>query len=97
MMNKTPLFAKTNRGIGGSAPSKYSQKIIMDNRVTEKNLNNYLETHLISVEDFKNDNFEEYFIKRAKSLLKLISDAMDKPISNLDGEDVVKAFGKALI
>ncbi|MFB7157995.1 DUF262 domain-containing protein [Lysinibacillus sp. NPDC056232] len=97
VVNKTPLFAKTNRGIGGSAPSKYSQKIIIDNRVTEKNLNNYLETHLISIEDLKNDNFEEYFIKRAKSLLNLISVAMDKPISNLDGEDVVEAFGKALI
>lgn len=96
IVNKTPLFAKTNRSIGGSSPSKYVQKIINDNRVTEANRNSYLTSHLISVEDLKNDNFDEYFIKRAKSLLNLIGSAMDKPISNLDGEDVVKAFGKSL-
>ncbi|MBP2242950.1 hypothetical protein J2Z40_003532 [Cytobacillus eiseniae] len=97
IVNKTPLFAKTNRSIGGSAPSKYIQKIIHDKQVTEINLNNYLASHLISVEDLKSDHFNEYFINRAKSLVNLISDAMDKPISNLDGEDVVKAFGQSLI
>lgn len=97
IVNKTPLFAKTNRSIGGSAPSKYVQKIISDNKVTEENLKRYLASHLISVEDLRNDDFDEYFIKRAKSLINLISMAMNKPISNLDGEDVVKAFGKALV
>jgi hypothetical protein len=96
IVNKTPLFAKTNRSIGGSAPSKYVQKIIFDNRVTEENLNSFLSSHLISVEDLKNDDFDQYFIKRAKALVNLISNAMDKPISNLDGEDVVKAFGRSL-
>ena len=97
IINKTPLFAKTNRSIGGSAPSKYVQKIISDNKVTEDNLKLYLASHLISVDDLRNDDFDEYFIKRAKALLNLISIAMDKPISNLDGEDVVKTFGKALV
>ena len=96
IVNKTPLFAKTNRSIGGSAPSKYIQKIIKDNRVTEENLNFYLASHLINVEDFKNNDFDAYFNKRAKSLLKLISKAMNKQISNLNGEDVVKAFGTSL-
>ncbi len=96
IVNKTPLFAKTNRSIGGSAPSKYIQKIISDNLVTVDNLNRYLASHLINVDDIKNNAFDEYFIKRAKSLLTLISNAMDKQISNLNGEDVVKAFGKPL-
>lgn len=96
IVNKTPLFAKTNRSIGGSAPSKYIQKIIKDNRVTEEDLNFYLASHLINVEDFKNNDFDAYFNKRAKSLLKLISKAMNKQISNLNGEDVVKAFGTSL-
>jgi len=90
------LYLKKNLSIGGSSPSKYVQKIIHDNRVTEANLNSYLTSHLITVEDLKNDNFDEYFTKRVKSLLYLISNAMDKPISNLNGEDVVKAFGKSL-
>jgi hypothetical protein len=96
IVNKTPLFAKTNRSIGGSSPSKYIRKIIFDSRVTEENLNSFLASHLISVEDLKNDDFDQYFIKRAKALVNLISNAMDKPISNLDGEDVVKAFGRSL-
>lgn len=96
IVNKTPLFAKTNRSIGGSSPSKYVRKIVSDNRVTEENLNTFLASHLISIEDLKSDNFDGYFIKRASSLLDLIGKAMDKPISNLDGEDVVKAFGKSL-
>ncbi|MEV9641023.1 DUF262 domain-containing protein [Mammaliicoccus sciuri] len=96
IVNKTPLFAKTNRSIGGSAPSKYIGKIIKEKQATETDLNNYLASHLMSVEDLKKDDFDEFFIKRAKSLLDLISNAMGKPISNLDGEDVVKGFGVTL-
>lgn len=97
IVNKTPLFAKTNRSIGGSAPSKYMQKIVVNKKVTEVDLNQYVASHLISVDDLRNDKFDEYFVKRAKALLNLISIAMNKPISNLDGEDVVNAFGKRLI
>lgn len=97
IINKTPLFAKTNRSIGGSAPSKYVQKIVNDNKVTGEDLERYLSSHLISVDDLINDDFNEYFIKRAKSLINLIGTAMNKPVSNLDGEDVVKEFGKSLV
>ena len=52
IVNKTPLFAKTNRSIGGSAPSKYMQKIVVNKKVTEVDLNQYVASHLISVDDF---------------------------------------------
>ena len=42
------------------------------------------------------DNFDEYFHKRAKALLNLISEAMEKPIPNLNGEDVIQDFGAPL-
>lgn len=53
-------------------------------------------THLIDVDDFRADRFDEYFIKRAKALLGLIGSAIGKPITNLGDEDVVSAFGSSL-
>jgi hypothetical protein len=96
IVNKTPLFARTNRIIGGNAPSEYLKKIKASNHVDEKNLNSYVATHKINVNDLHNDNFDDYFIKRAQSLLDLISSAMTKPISNLNGDDVIAAFGGQL-
>ena len=96
IINKTPLFARTNRIIGGSAPSEYLKKIEDSNHVLGTNLNSYIATHKIDVNDLRSDNFDDYFVKRAKSLILLISGAMAKPITNLDGPDVIAAFGKPL-
>ena len=97
IVNKTPLFARTNRIIGGKAPSKYMEKIEKDNHVTNNDLDNFVSTHLIDVNYLRSDNFDEYFIERAKSILGLISTAMGKSISNLDSNEVINEFGKALI
>ncbi|OLS40836.1 DUF262 domain-containing protein [Bacillus sp. MRMR6] len=96
IVNKTPLFARTNRIIGGNAPSEYLIKIEKSNHVDRLNLDHYIKTHKIDVNDLRNDNFDEFFIKRAKSLLGLISEAMSKPISNLNGEDIIAGFGGTL-
>jgi len=96
IVNKTPLFARTNRIIGGNAPSVYLMKIEKSNHVRHTNLDHYIKTHKIVVSDLRNDNFEEFFIKRAKSLLGLISEAMSKSITNLNGEDVIAGFGGPL-
>lgn len=96
IVNKTPLSYRTNRIIGGNAPSVYLKKIEKDGHVTEADVNAYAASHLIDVDDFRADRFDEYFIKRAKALLRLIGSAMGKPIVNLGGEDVVNAFGASL-
>ncbi|WP_273127571.1 GmrSD restriction endonuclease domain-containing protein [Bacillus weihaiensis] len=96
IVNKTPLFARTNRIIGGNAPSEYLMKIENSNHVARTNLDHYIKTHKIDVDDLRDDNFDEFFIKRAKSLMGLISEAMSKSISNLNGEDVVAGFGGPL-
>ena len=96
IVNKTPLFARTNRIIGGNAPSEYLNKIEDSNHVVSANLDRYIASHKIDVNDIRSDNFDDYFIKRAKSLLELISKAMAKPISNLNGDDVIAAFGGPL-
>ena len=96
IVNKTPLSYRTNRIIGGNAPSIYLKKIEKDGHVTADNVNTYAATHLIDVDDFRTDNFDEYFLKRAKALLRLIGSAMGKPVTNLGGEDVITAFGAPL-
>jgi hypothetical protein len=96
IINKTPLSSRTNRVIGGKAPSKYCSQIERSDYVDHEKLNQNIRTHLIDVEYLRSDDFEHYFIERAKALLNLISTAMNKPISNLDGEDVIKEFGQAL-
>jgi len=96
VVNKTPLSARTNRTVGGSAPSDYLKKIEEEGRVAPENLDGFIKTHLIDVSDLRADNFEGYFIKRAKALLGLISQAMGKTISELGSEEVVASFGASL-
>jgi len=96
IVNKTPLTARTNRTIGGNAPSQYLTKIENDDHVTASDLNRFVSTHLVDEADLRADNFEGYFVSRAKALLKLISNAMGKNIPNLGGDDVVTAFGASL-
>ena len=95
VVNKTPLSAKSNRMIGGSSPSMYLSKI-EKNMTNASSLDLNLKSHLISVEDIRSNNFDAYFIKRAKSILELISNAMGKEISGLDSENVILKYGVSL-
>jgi len=53
-------------------------------------------SHLVDVSAMRKDNFGDFYIERAKSLLTLISRAMGKPVQNLSGEDVVLEYGRPL-
>ena len=96
IINKTPLSAKTNRIFSGAAPSRYLKRIEADERVTAGELDDFIRTHFIDVDALRSDSFDDYFIKRAKAILGLISDAMEKPIANLDADDVVVAYRASL-
>ena len=82
--------------IGGKAPSEYLKNIEKNMADTSK-LSFNLQSHLVSVEDIYCNNFDAYFIKRTKSILTLISNAMGKNISGLDSEDVVNRYGCSLV
>ncbi len=94
IVNKTPLFARTNRVLGGHAPSVYINRIERDDKVKPEELNKYISSHLINVEQLRLNNFEEFFPERAKALLDLISHAMGKTIANRDSEETIAIFGK---
>lgn len=96
IMNKTPLSYRTNREIGGVAPSKYLSKIEKKGQVTEQVLDSYLESHWLDVADCRQDNFDKFIVKRASKLLDAIESVMGKPVSGRDSEEVIFSFGKGL-
>lgn len=90
IINKTPLSARTNRIIGGSAPSEYLRKLEQGasdfENITASDLDNYLTTHLIDPTLLRNDAYDDFLKARKIELLKLIEKAMKKKIQT-DGED----------
>lgn len=96
IINKTPLSYRTNREIGGVAPSKYLSKIEKKGQVTEQVLDSYLESHWLDVLECRQDRFDEFIIKRASKLLDAIEMAMGKPVPGRECEEVIQNFGKGL-
>lgn len=84
VINKTPIYARTNRIIGGVAPSKYISSIERNHKVEPFKLDEYLASHQIDVEAIRSDDFYAYFEKRKNALLDLIEKATGKKISGRD-------------
>lgn len=95
-VNKAPLSAKTNRAIGGKAPSRYLMEIEKNYAMSSSRLNEILQTHQIRPELLRGDNFEDFIRYRASSLLDLIEEAMGKAVSGRDSEEVIREYGAAL-
>lgn len=81
VINKTPIYARTNRIIGGNAPSKYLSSIERNHGVNYTDLNNYLVSHQIDVNAIRSDDFDTYFEKRKQALLDLVEKATGKNVS----------------
>ena len=96
VVNKTPIYASSNRSIGGRAPSKYI-KTMFDKGLDEEKVKAAISSHKINYEYLSADMFDEYFIDRAIRLLDRIEKATGKKISGRDSDENVKAFGKSLI
>ena len=91
VINKTPIYARTNRIIQGAAPSKYLSSIERNHGVTPENLDIYLASHQIDVEAIRSDDFATYFEKRRQALLDLIEKATGKPVSGRDEQPSAEA------
>lgn len=95
-VNKAPLSAKTNRTLGGKAPSVYVTSIEKGARIESSRLNEILKTHQIRPELLRTDAFDEFIRDRAARLLNLIEAAMGKTITGRDSEEVLQEFGGPL-
>lgn len=82
IINKTPLSYRTNRIIGGVAPSEYLGKLEKGNSSTPPiaadTLDGYLSSHLIAPDLLRGDQFEAFMEDRQKRLLGLIEQTMGK-------------------
>lgn len=96
IVNKTPLFASTNRFIGGVAPRVYLEKIEKNKKINSKDLESYVSSHVLNYEYLSTNNFDDFITDRATRLLDLIEAATGKKITDRDSEDVVKEFNKGL-
>lgn len=96
IVNKTPLIARTNRIIGGVAPSKYLPKVKSEGQIDDAELRARIESHLVDYDALAADDFDVYFIDRAKKLLDAIERAMGKAVPDRSSEETIKRFGVAL-
>jgi hypothetical protein len=82
IINKTPLSYRTNRIVGGIAPSQYIAKLEKGNDTTppiaSSKLDVYLKSHLIDPTLLRADKFDVFMDDRQKQLLNLIEQAMGK-------------------
>lgn len=96
IVNKTPLLPASNRSIGGDAPSRYSKRIMKNAAIDEAELRRRIESNLVDFHDFMVDDFDSYFINRAKALLNIIEKAMGKSVADRDSEQTREQFGHSL-
>lgn len=96
VVNKTPIYASTNRSIGGRAPSEYV-KTMFNKGLDESLVIEAIESHKVSAQLLMADDFEGYFVDRAIQLLDRIEKATGKAIAGRDSEETIKEFGCSLI
>ena len=95
VINKTPIYASTNRSIGGRAPSEYIGTMA-NKGLTQLQMCEAISSHKINYDLLRADDFDGFIIDRASRLLDRIEKAMGKTIAGRDSEETIKAFGKPL-
>ena len=85
ILNKTPISYKANRKIGSDAPSKYLPRIQSEPqvRLSDAHMNELLQSHALSPEVLREDDFHRFLEDRRKRLSTLIEKAMGKPVSQI--------------
>jgi hypothetical protein len=82
IVNKTPISYKTNRMIGGVAPSTYLKKLQEHPQVLidDSEMNHILESHCIPSQSLRDNDFDAFYLQRKQALIALIESAMGKQI-----------------
>lgn len=80
IVNKTAISARTNRTIGGAAPSAYLTVIERRARIDGERLDELVATHLVPAALLRADDFDAYFSTRREELCRLVEGAIGKPV-----------------
>ena len=94
--NKAPLSARTNRILGGKAPSSYLERLESTHKVEREALDEHLRSHLIDPHLLRNNDFQSFIIERAGAILDQIEKVMGKKVNGKTSEETVRAFGGPL-
>ena len=95
VINKTPIYASSNRSIGGHAPSIYIGTMA-NKGLNQEKIQEAIESHKVNYNNLVSDDFNAYFVDRAKKLLNMIEKATGKFVSGRDSEDTIREFGVTL-
>jgi len=86
IINKAPLSARTNRMIGGSAPSAYLQRIEKSEGIPAERLDQILRSHVIDPAALRNDDFWAFYDRRYEEILDRVEAAMGKSVIREEAE-----------
>lgn len=78
IVNKTPLSARTNRIIGGNAPSLYVHELARRSGTSLQLILDAVKTHRVNSETLLQDNFLSHMEFRSIELLNQVKNAMGK-------------------
>ena len=86
ILNKTPISYKTNRKIGGDAPSVYIERLQREKNVALESaqMDELLESHALNAASLRADDFDSFLRHRRAELSRLVERAMGKPVSLAD-------------
>ncbi|MCA4726562.1 GmrSD restriction endonuclease domain-containing protein [Mycolicibacterium fortuitum] len=88
IVNKTAIDSRTNRRIGGNAPSVYVERLQKNEKISPEELDAILSSHDIDPIALRADDFEEFFTKRLERLIKQVESATGKAVTrSQDGSD----------
>ena len=95
VINKSPIYASSNRSIGGHAPSIYI-RTMANKGLDQQKIQEAIVSHKVNYDYLAADDFDAYFIDRAKLLLNRIEKATGKTISGRDSEETIREYGVSL-
>lgn len=81
IVNKAPLSARTNRMIGGHAPSLYLPRLQKNAGIDTVRMDSILSSHVVDAAALRTDDFEGFFKARESALLQRIERALGKPVA----------------
>lgn len=94
--NKTPIYASSNRSIGGHAPSTYIGTMA-NKGLDQLKIQEAIESHKVNYIYLSSDDFDAYFIDRAIKLLNRVEKATGKVVTGRDSQETVDAYGVSLL
>ncbi|MBZ0269592.1 DUF262 domain-containing protein [bacterium] len=85
IINRAAISARTNRKIGGNAPSAYLRAVEKESGIDSGRMNEILVSHCIAPDTLRADDFETFYQARAEALLERIEAAIGKPVPREPG------------